>query len=46
MITILHAGDPERWLRDTYDDLVALRWPYSAEGMTVRGPVFTTRAAK
>lgn len=43
MITILHADDHERWLRGTYDDVVALQRPYPADSMTVRGPVFPTR---
>jgi putative SOS response-associated peptidase YedK len=43
MITILHEADWDRWLRGSYDDVVALQQPYSADSMTVRGPVFPTR---
>jgi putative SOS response-associated peptidase YedK len=43
MITILHPDDHERWLRGSYEDVVALQHPYPAEQMTVRGPVFSTR---
>ena len=46
MITILHPDDHERWLRGTYDDVVALQLPYPADRMTVRGPVFPTRAKR
>lgn len=46
MITILHVDDHERWLRGSYDDVVALQRPYPADRMTVRGPVFPTRAPK
>lgn len=44
MITILEPGDIDCWLRGSYDDVVALQKPYSAEKMRVRGPVFPTRA--
>ena len=43
MITILHEADWDRWLRGSYDDVVALQQPYPADMMTVRGPVFPTR---
>lgn len=43
MITILHEAEWDRWLRGSYDDVVALQQPYPAELMTVRGPVFPTR---
>lgn len=43
MITILHEADWDRWLRGSYDDVVALQQPYPADKMTVRGPVFPTR---
>lgn len=43
MITILSEDDWDRWLQGSYDDAVALQRPYSAERMTVRGPVFPTR---
>jgi len=43
MITILHEADWDRWLRGSYDDVVALQQPYPAESMTMRGPVFPTR---
>ncbi|MGY2735793.1 SOS response-associated peptidase family protein [Sphingomonas sp. UYP23] len=43
MVTILAPEDHERWLRGSYDDVVALQRPYPAEQMTVRGPVFPTR---
>ncbi|GHH10012.1 MULTISPECIES: SOS response-associated peptidase [Sphingomonas] len=43
MVTILAPEDHERWLRGSYDDVVALQRPYPAERMTVRGPVFPTR---
>ena len=43
MITVLEPADHERWLRGSYNDVVALQRPYSAERMTVRGPVFPTR---
>lgn len=42
MITILAPEDHDRWLRGSYDDVVALQRPYPAERMTV-GPVFPTR---
>lgn len=44
MITILHEADWDRWLGGGYDDVVALQRPYPADRMTVRGPVFPTRA--
>lgn len=43
MITVLQPADHERWLRGSYDDVVALQQPYPAERMTFRGPVFPTR---
>lgn len=43
MITVLHPNDHDRWLRGSYDDVVALQKPYPAERMTLRGPVFPTR---
>ena len=43
MITILRPDDHERWLTGSYDDVLALQRPYSADQMTVRGPVFPTR---
>lgn len=46
MITILQPEDWDRWLHGSYDDLVALQKPYPAGRMTVRGPVFPTRAPK
>ena len=46
MVTVLHADDHERWLRGSYEDVVALQRPYPSDLMTVRGPVFPTRAAK
>ncbi len=44
MITILEEGHWDRWLRGSYDDVVALQQPYAADRMTVRGPVFPTRS--
>jgi putative SOS response-associated peptidase YedK len=44
MVTILHEGDWDRWLRGSYGDVVALQQPYPADQMTVRGPVFPTRS--
>ncbi len=46
MITILAPEDHERWLRGSYDEVVALQQPYPAERMSVSGPVFPTREAK
>ena len=43
MITVLEPADHERWLRGSYDDVVALQQPYPADRMTVREPVFPTR---
>jgi len=43
MITILEPNDHERWLRGSYDDVVALQQPYPAQHMIVRGPIFPTR---
>ena len=43
IITILYPDDHDRWLRGSYDDVVALQRPYPADRMTVRGPVFPTR---
>lgn len=45
MITILEEADWDRWMRGSYDDVLALQRPYPAELMTVRGPVFPTRGA-
>ena len=44
MVTILHEADWDRWLGGSYDDVVALQRPFAAAEMTVRGPVFLTRA--
>jgi putative SOS response-associated peptidase YedK len=44
MITILHEDAWDRWLRGSYDEVVALQQPYPADRMLVRGPVFPTRA--
>ena len=46
MITVLEEADWDRWLTGSYDDAVALQQPYAVDRMTVRGPVFPTRAAK
>lgn len=43
MITILAPEDHDRWLRGSYDDVVALQQPYPGEKMRMRGPVFPTR---
>jgi putative SOS response-associated peptidase YedK len=43
MITILAREDHDRWLRGSYEDVVALQRPYPAERMKVRGPEFPTR---
>lgn len=43
MITILDEADWDRWLRGSYDDLVALQRPFPSEKMSLRGPVFPTR---
>ncbi|MGY2733653.1 putative SOS response-associated peptidase YedK [Sphingomonas sp. UYP23] len=43
MITVLEPADHDRWLRGSYDDVVALQQPYPADRMTVRGPAFPTR---
>lgn len=43
MVTILDPDDWDRWLKGSYDDVVAMQRPYPAERMTVRGPVFPTR---
>ncbi len=43
MVTILREADWDRWLRGSYDDVVALQQPYPSELMTTRGPVFPTR---
>ena len=39
------VGDDKRWLRGSYDEVVALQQPYPAERMSVSGPVFPTREA-
>jgi len=44
MITVLAEADWERWLRGSFDDVVALQRPYPADLMRVRGPEFPTRA--
>lgn len=44
MITILRPEDYGRWLTGDYREALALQRPYPAELMTVRGPVFPTRA--
>lgn len=44
MITILAPDDQARWLTGSYDDVLALQRPYPAAQMTVRGPIFPTRA--
>ena len=44
MLTILHPHDVDTWLRGSNDEVVALQRPYDAAAMTVRGPVFPTRA--
>ena len=44
MITILHADDWDTWLQGSYSDVLALQRPYPVDRMTVRGPVFPTRA--
>ncbi|WP_010218972.1 SOS response-associated peptidase family protein [Sphingomonas sp. PAMC 26621] len=46
MITVLEQADHERWLRGSYDDVVALQQPYPAELMAVRGPLFPTRRSE
>ncbi len=43
MITILAPEDHDRWLQGSYDEIVSLQKPYSADTMTVRGPIFPTR---
>ena len=40
IITILTPEDHDRWLTDSYDDVLAQQRPYAAGEMTVRGPVF------
>jgi len=44
MITVLAPEDHDHWLTGSYDDVVALQRPYSAERTAVRGPVFPTRS--
>jgi putative SOS response-associated peptidase YedK len=46
MINVLEEADWDRWLTGSYADAVALQRPYPTDRMTVRGPVFPTRAAK
>lgn len=46
MITILHPGHWDLWLRGTYEDVVTLQQPYPAALMTERGPEFPTRQTK
>ena len=43
MITILAEADWARWLTCSYDDVVALQRRYSADRMTMRGPMFHPR---
>ena len=43
MVTILHEADWSRWLECQLDDIVSFQRPYSAEMMTVCGPIFPTR---
>lgn len=45
MITVLARDDHDRWLRGSYADIIALQRPYPADRMSMRGPVFPTRAA-
>jgi len=45
MITVLEPADHERWLHGSYDEIVALQRPYPAARMSMRGPVFPTRAS-
>jgi putative SOS response-associated peptidase YedK len=40
IITILRSGDYERWLKGSYDDVLAMQRPYPANQMTIRGSVF------
>ncbi len=44
MITILAPEDHDRWLTGSDDDVIALQQPYDPALMTLRGPVFPTRA--
>jgi putative SOS response-associated peptidase YedK len=44
MITVLASQDWDRWLPGSYEDVVALQLPDPTERMTVRGPMFPTRA--
>ncbi len=44
MITILAPEDADIWLRGSYEEVVALQKPYDAADMTVRGPLYPTRA--
>lgn len=44
MVTILAEANWDRWLTGSYDDVLDLQRPYPPEDMTVRGPVFPTRA--
>ncbi len=44
MITILKPQDHDLWLTGSLDNVMALQQPYDAKTMTVRGPVFPTRA--
>jgi hypothetical protein len=43
LITVPEPADHERWLRGSYDDVVALQQPYPGDRMTMRGPAFPTR---
>ena len=43
MIMILRAEDHEKWLCDSYNEIVALQRPYDPATMSVRRPVFPTR---
>ncbi len=44
-ITVLKEADWDCWLTGSYDDAATLQRPFPADHMTVRGPVFSTRAA-
>ena len=44
MLTILQPEDHATWLQGSYADILALQRPYDAAAMTVRGPMFPTRA--
>lgn len=44
MVTVLHEADWDGWLSCPLDEVVGYQRPYPAALMTVRGPVFPTRA--